>query len=112
MKFVKGFMLLGLISLIAVSVHPSLSYAEQTQGTEPILVTSAEDTVIQTTEAGPFMPRIGARVIEGAYMCDRAGRWYYGAPYYRKSIPQFAAGGMDIAGYAPTNIGDIVYKGL
>ena len=55
MKFVKGFMLLGLISLIAVSVHPGLSYAEQTQGTAPILVPSAADTVIQTNEAGPFM---------------------------------------------------------
>ncbi|MGO9120854.1 MAG: hypothetical protein ACLQPD_24995 [Desulfomonilaceae bacterium] len=55
MKFVKGFMLLGLISLIAVSVHPSLSFAEQTQRTAPTLVPSAADTVIQTNEAGPFM---------------------------------------------------------
>ena len=55
MKFVKGCMLLGLISLIAVSVHPSLSYAEQTQGSAPILVPSAADTVVRTDEAGPFM---------------------------------------------------------
>ena len=56
--------------------------------------------------------RIGARVIEGAYMCDRTVVGTTERLITAKSIPQFAAGGMDIAGYAPTNIGDIVYKGL
>ncbi len=45
-------------------------------------------------------------------MCDRTAVGTTERLITAKSIPQFAAGGMDIAGYAPTNIGDIVYKGL
>ena len=87
MKFVKGFMLLGLISLIAVSVHPGLSYAEQTQGTAPILVPSAADTVIQTNEAGPFMLAHWRPRYRGGIYVRPYGRWYYGAPYYRRVYP-------------------------
>ena len=56
--------------------------------------------------------RIGAHVIEGAYTCDRTVVGITERLITAESILQFAAGGMDIAGYAPTNIGDIVYKGL
>ena len=56
--------------------------------------------------------RIGARVTEAAYMCDRTVVGTTERLITAKSILQFAAGGMDIAGYAPTNIGDIVYKRL
>jgi hypothetical protein len=45
-------------------------------------------------------------------MCDRTVVGTTERLITVKSIPQFAAGGMDIAGYAHTNIGDIVYKGL
>jgi hypothetical protein len=87
MKFVKGCMLLGLISLIAVSVHPSLSYAEQTQGSAPILVPSGADTVVRTDEAGPFMLAHWRPRYRGGVYVRPYSRWYYGAPYYRKVYP-------------------------
>jgi hypothetical protein len=54
--------------------------------------------------------RVGGRIIEGAYMFDRTGVGIT-AHLTMECTRQFVAGGMDIAGYAPTNIGDIIYKG-
>ncbi len=82
MKFVKGFILLGLISLIAVSVHPGSSYAEQTQGTASALVPSAEDTVIRTDGAGPFVLARWRTHYRGGVYVRPYRSWYYGPSYY------------------------------
>ncbi len=89
MRFVKGFMLLGLISLIAISIHPTSIYAEQTQGTAPLVAPpSAADTVIGTDDAGPFMlAHWRPRYRGGVYVGRPYGRWYYGVPYYYRVYP-------------------------
>ena len=85
MRFVTGFVLLGLISLIAMSVHPSSSYAEQTA---PLVVPSAADTVIRTGDAGPFMlAHWRPRYRGGVYVGRPYSRWYYGVPYYFRVYP-------------------------
>ncbi len=88
MRLLKGVVLVGLISLLVVSTHPDLGYAEQAQGTAPTLAPSAVDTVVRTDEGGPFMlAHWRGRYVRGWYGRPY-GRWYYAArPYYYRLYP-------------------------
>jgi hypothetical protein len=83
MRFVKGFVLLGLISLLAVSIHPDSGYAEQAQGAAPALASSAADAVVRTDEAGPFMLAHWRPRYRGGWYVRPYSRGYYGPSYVR-----------------------------
>jgi len=81
MRFLKRVVLGGLISLLVVSIHPVLGYAEQAQGTAPTLAPSAADTVVRTDEAGPFMLAHWRPSYRTGWYGRPYSRWYYAAPY-------------------------------
>jgi hypothetical protein len=88
MRFLKGAMSIGLISLLAVSIHPNLGYAGQDQGTASTLAPSAADAVVTTGEAGPFMLAHWKGRYHRGWYGRPYGRWYYGAPpYYYRLYP-------------------------
>jgi hypothetical protein len=87
MRFLKGVVLIGLISLLVGPICPSLSYAEQPQGTAPTFTASAEDNVVRTDEAGPFVLAHWRPSYRTGWYGRPHSRWYYRVPYYYKVYP-------------------------
>jgi hypothetical protein len=89
MRFLEGVVLVGLICLLALSIHPNLGYADQSQGTALTPSAAATDTVVKAYQAGPFMLAHWRGRYHRGWYGRPYGRWYYGAPYYYRVYPSF-----------------------
>ncbi len=110
MRFLKGVVLIGLISLLVGPIYPSLSYAEQPQGTAPTFTLPQRITWLGPMKQALSCSRTGGQVIALVGMDARTIVGITACLITTKSILQFVAGGMAPAWYVLTNTRNIGYE--